>query len=224
MLNIFDNHTNKNFILSFSGGKDSTLALYYALQRGQAIGLMMMLSDEGEFSRSHGVPISVTEAQAESIGLPIISASSSWNDYEENYLKLLAKAKLLGAELLVTGDIDIPEHASWHEQIVKKAGLSLYMPLWNLPRIKIVEELIELGFIAMIVSVNLAMGMTTNDLGKVLTKDVIQDLENRGIDPCGESGEFHTLVLDGPIFKTPIKVVSSGIRTHDTYAFLNITS
>ncbi len=224
MTNNDQSKQNNQFILSFSGGKDSTLALYHALKKGQVIGLIMMLSDEGEYSRSHGVPISITQAQANALDLPILSASSSWSDYEENYLNLLAKAKNLGAELLITGDIDIPEHASWHEQIVQKAGLELYMPLWNRSRKEIVEEIIELGFVAMIVSVNLAMGMKTSDLGKILTKDVVNDLTQRGIDICGESGEFHTLVLDGPIFKMPIKVVSSGIRTNDTYAFLNITS
>lgn len=223
MLNDWPSEKN-NFILSFSGGKDSTLALYHALQQGTAIGLIMMLSDEDDRSRSHGVPLSITQQQADALNLPIISAKSSWNDYEHHYLELLAHAKSLGAELLITGDIDVPEHASWHEKIAEKADLSLYMPLWNRPRREIVEEFVNLGFTAIIVSVNLNMGMTTEDLGKTLTLEMIENLENRNIDPCGEAGEFHTLVIDGPIFKSPISIQSDGIYTNHNHAFLQFTS
>lgn len=221
MLNHWPTTSNPKFILSFSGGKDSTLALYHALQHGQAIGLIMMLSDEGEHSRSHGVPLAITKMQADSLNLPIISASSSWDDYEVNYIKLLEDAKQQGAELLVTGDIDVPEHASWHEGVVKKVDLELYMPLWNRPRREIVEEFVNLGFKAMIVAINLTKGMTTADLGKILTLEMIQELEDRDIDPCGEAGEFHTLVLDGPIFQSPIIVEANGIQETESHAFLH---
>ena len=224
MLNHWPQNSNTPFILSFSGGKDSTLALYHALQQGKCIGLIMMLSDEGDHSRSHGVPMPITQKQADALGLPILSAQSSWDDYEVNYLKLLADAKNMGAKLLVTGDIDVPEHASWHEQIVQKVDLDLYMPLWNRPRREIVEEFVRSGFQAMIVSVNLTKGMTTEDLGKMLTLEMIDTLEDRGIDPCGEAGEFHTLVIDGPIFQSPIEVLPIDIRSNGTNAFLQLTS
>lgn len=224
MLNQWPENSNPKFILSFSGGKDSTLALYHALLQGECVGLIMMLSDEGDHSRSHGVPMSITQKQADSLGFPILSAQSSWDDYEVNYLQLLNDAKSKGAELLVTGDIDVPEHASWHEQIVQKVDLDLYMPLWNRPRREIVEEFVNRGFKAMIVSVNLTMGMTTEDLGKMLTLEMIQNLEDRDIDPCGEAGEFHTLVIDGPIFQSPIEVFPIDIRSNGTNAFLQLTS
>ena len=98
------------------------------------------------------------------------------------------------------------------------------MPLWNRPRREIVEEFVRLGFQAMIVSVNLTKGMTTEDLGKMLTLEMIDTLEDRGIDPCGEAGEFHTLVIDGPIFQSPIEVLPIDIRSNGTNAFLQLTS
>lgn len=214
------NATEQKFIVSYSGGKDSTLALYHAMQVGKAIGLIVMLEEQGLRSRSHAMSMEIIQAQANALGLPIISASSSWNDYETEFLKLLADAKQQGADVLVTGDLDMPEHGCWHDRITQQAGLKLCMPLWQRPHREVIEEFIQLGFKTMIVTVNLNLGMKVEDLGKVLTLDYIQELENRGIDPCGEGGEFHSTVIDGPLFTAPIAVRKGDILYHENYAFL----
>ncbi len=214
------NATQQKFIVSYSGGKDSTLALYHAMQVGKAIGLIVMLEEQGLRSRSHAMSMEIIQAQANALGLPIITASSSWNDYETEFLKLLAHAKQQGAEVLVTGDLDMPEHGCWHNRITQQAGLKLCMPLWQRPHREVIEEFIQLGFKTMIVTVNLDLGMKVDDLGKVLTLDYIQELENRGIDPCGEGGEFHSTVIDGPLFTAPIAVRKGDILYHENYAFL----
>jgi diphthine-ammonia ligase len=214
------NATQQKFIVSYSGGKDSTLALYHAMQVGKAIGLIVMLEEQGLRSRSHAMSMEIIQAQANALGLPIITASSSWNDYETEFLKLLADAKQQGAEVLVTGDLDMPEHGCWHDRITQQAGLKLCMPLWQRPHREVIEEFIQLGFKTMIVTVNLDLGMKVDDLGKVLTLDYIQELENRGIDPCGEGGEFHSTVIDGPLFTAPIAVRKGDILYHENYAFL----
>jgi uncharacterized protein (TIGR00290 family) len=214
------NATQQKFIVSYSGGKDSTLALYHAMQVGKAIGLIVMLEEQGLRSRSHAMSMEIIQAQANALGLPIITASSSWNDYETEFLKLLAHAKQQGAEVLVTGDLDMPEHGCWHDRITQQAGLKLCMPLWQRPHREVIEEFIQLGFKTMIVTVNLDLGMKVDDLGKVLTLDYIQELENRGIDPCGEGGEFHSTVIDGPLFTAPIAVRKGDILYHENYAFL----
>lgn len=214
------NATQQKFIVSYSGGKDSTLALYHAMQVGKAIGLIVMLEEQGLRSRSHAMSMEIIQAQANALGLPIITASSSWNDYEAEFLKLLAHAKQQGAEVLVTGDLDMPEHGCWHDRITQQAGLKLCMPLWQRPHREVIEEFIQLGFKTMIVTVNLDLGMKVDDLGKVLTLDYIQELENRGIDPCGEGGEFHSTVIDGPLFTAPIAVRKGDILYHENYAFL----
>ncbi|KGR86192.1 diphthine--ammonia ligase [Lysinibacillus odysseyi] len=214
------NAYNRKFIASFSGGKDSVLALYKAKQLGEAVGLLVMLEEEGKRSRSHGMPPELIQAQAASIGLPVYTAASSWSNYEEEFIGLLEKAKMAGAEVLVTGDLDMPEHGCWHDKITKKAGLQLCMPLWEENHHGIVEEFMSLGFITMIVTVNLTLGMRTDDLGKILTPDYIKGLEARGIDPCGEGGEFHTTVIDGPLFTSPIRVRSLDIIQDGEYAFL----
>ena len=214
------NATQQKFIVSYSGGKDSTLALYHAMQIGKAIGLIVMLEEQGLRSRSHAMNMDIIQAQANALGLPIITASSSWNDYETEFLKLLADAKQQGADVLVTGDLDMPEHGCWHDRITQQAGLKLCMPLWERPHREVIEEFIQLGFKTMIVTVNLDLGMKVDDLGKVLTLDYIQELENRGIDPCGEGGEFHSTVIDGPLFTAPIAVRKGDILYHENYAFL----
>ena len=214
------NATQQKFIVSYSGGKDSTLALYHTMQVGKALGLIVMLEEQGLRSRSHAMSMEIIQAQANALGLPIITASSSWNDYETEFLKLLADAKQQGAEVLVTGDLDMPEHGCWHDRITQQAGLKLCMPLWQRPHREVIEEFIQLGFKTMIVTVNLDLGMKVDDLGKVLTLDYIQELENRGIDPCGEGGEFHSTVIDGPLFTAPIAVRKGDILYHENYAFL----
>ncbi len=211
---------SKRFIASYSGGKDSTLALYKAMQEGTALGIIVMMEENGERSRSHGLIPEVLKAQAESIGLPLYTGAATWESYEGVFVKLLKEAKELGAEVLVTGDIDVPEHECWHERVTNSVGLGLGMPLWQKSHKEVVEEFINLGFITKIVTVNLKKGMREDDLGRVLTLEYMKELEERGIDPCGEAGEFHTTVIGGPIFKKDLKVKHGEITSKDDYMHL----
>lgn len=208
------------FIASFSGGKDGVLALYKAVKVGEAVGLIVMMEEEGTFSRSHRMPPELIRAQARSLDLPMYTAAASWTDYEKVFMSLLEKGKNQGAEVLVTGDLDMPAHGCWHEKVAKNAGLKLAMPLWEMNHHEAVEEFINLGFVAIIVTVNLSLGMQEEDLGRTLNHEYIKELEARGIDPCGEGGEFHTTVIDGPIFKHPISVYKGEIVKNGEYAFL----
>ncbi|MFW1951054.1 diphthine--ammonia ligase [Acinetobacter beijerinckii] len=214
------NAEQRKSIVSFSGGKDSSLALYRAMQTGTVIGLIVMLEEQGQRSRSHAMPLDIIRAQADAIGLPVYITSSSWADYESKFIALLNQAKQQGAEVLVTGDLDMPQHGCWHDRVTQQVGLKLGMPLWLRPHKEVVEEFIGLGFISIMVTVNLKLGMQIEDLGKMLTQEYIEELENRGIDPCGEGGEFHTTVINGPIFNKAIPVSRGEIVYHEEYAFL----
>ena len=214
------NANHRRSIVSFSGGKDSSLALYHALQSGTVIGLIVMLEEQGQRSRSHAMPLDIIQAQADAIGLPVFMTSSSWADYEDKFIDLMKQAKQKGAEVLVTGDLDIPQHGCWHDRVTQQVGLKLGMPLWLRPHREVVEEFINLGFRSVVVTVNLKLGMKVEDLGKILTLEYIQELESRDIDPCGEGGEFHTTVIDGPIFNKAIPVRQCNIVYHEEYAFL----
>lgn len=215
-----NNAEQRQSVVSFSGGKDSSLALYHAMQTGTVIGLIVMLEEQGQRSRSHAMPLEIIQAQADAVGLPVYMTSSSWADYETKFIALLNQAKQHGAEVLVTGDLDMPEHGCWHDRVTQQVGLKLGMPLWLRPHREVVEEFINLGFRSILVTVNLKLGMQVEDLGKILTLEYIQELEDRGIDPCGEGGEFHTTVIDGPIFNKAIPVRHGDIVYHEEYAFL----
>lgn len=214
------NAQNHSFVASYSGGKDSSLALYQAMQMGEAVALIVMLEEQGLKSRSHGMSLEIIHAQSQAIGLPIFSASATWQDYEQQFVQLLQKVKTLGAETLVTGDIDLMGHAEWNQSVCDQSQLSLCMPLWQRPRLDIVREFIQLDFQSIIVTVNLNLGMKVEDLGRTLNLEFIDELVARSIDPCGEAGEFHTTVIDGPIFKHPLSVVKGDILFHENYAFL----
>lgn len=214
------NANHRRSIVSFSGGKDSSLALYHALQSGTVIGLIVMLEEQGQRSRSHAMPLDIIQAQADAIGLPVFMTSSSWADYEDKFIDLMNQAKQKGAEVLVTGDLDMPQQGCWHDRVTQQVGLKLAMPLWLRPHREVVEEFINLGFRSVIVTVNLKLGMKVEDLGKILTLEYIQELESRDIDPCGEGGEFHTTIIDGPIFNKAIPVRQCNIVYHEEYAFL----
>lgn len=213
---------NKRFVASYSGGKDSSLALYKAMMMGEVVGIIVMMEEQGNRSRSHGMSEVLLRAQAEAIGVPLYTAAASWQGYESVFKGLLGQAKEMGAEVLVTGDIDVPEHECWHERVTGEVGLGLGMPLWKMGHREVVDEFVNLGFVTKVVTVNLEKGMREEDLGRVLTHEYIQELEERGIDPCGEAGEFHTTVIDGPLLKHPIKVKHGETIKYGQYIYLNL--
>src|SRR5438045_2678310 len=121
-----------NWCCSWSGGKDSCLALYKALAGGGRLACVVtMFTEHGERSGSHGLPREVIEAQAASLGVPLLSASASWDDYEAAFVGLLRRAKSLGADTAVFGDIDIPRHREWEETVCSAAGVGAELPLWQ---------------------------------------------------------------------------------------------
>ena len=211
----------KKFVASFSGGKDSTLALYKSMQVGEAVALIVMMEEEGVHSRSHRLTDSIIKAQAKSIGLQVFTDATSWQDYEEKFINLLNLTKNMGAEVLVAGDLDVPDKDCWHDIVTKKVGLNLALPLRGMNHREAVSEFVNAGFKSILVTVNLSMGMKVEDLGKVLTNEYIEELEQRGIDSCGEAGEFHTIVVDGPIFKNKIDVKFGEVLKQNEYAFLD---
>ena len=217
------NALHRKIIVSYSGGKDSTLALDWAMKQGEVIGLLVMMEEEGERSRSHATSSELVRMQANAIGLPVFEVSASWTTYETAFVEALKTAKEAGAEVLVTGDIDLLEHGLWHEQVAARAGLQLAMPLWQEGRKSIVTEVIEKGYRAIIVTINESLGMKESDLGRELSIEFMNELIARGIDPCGEQGEFHTTVIDGPCFQKVLDVKFGRVVRQDPYVFLELT-
>jgi diphthine-ammonia ligase len=191
---------------SWSGGKDSCLALYRALQAGARLDcLVTMFTEGGERSRSHGLARHVLEAQADALNVPLLSASATWADYESCMVELLGQAARRGATAAVFGDIDIERHREWEETVCRRAGLEALLPLWQTDRLKLLEEWWSAGFEAVIVVAREGV-VDRSYLGRVLDRQVANELTAMGVDACGENGEFHTLVTSGPIFKQPLRI------------------
>lgn len=222
MKNWIEGATNKKFIASYSGGKDSTLALYKAMKKGTAVGIVVMMEEEGDRSRAHSLFKDILKAQAKAIGVPLYTGSANFKNYEKVFVEILKNAKDKGAEVLVTGDIDLPEEDCWHERVTDSIGLKLGVPLWKMNHKEVVKEFISLGFKTKVITIDTTQGMKEEDLGRILTFDYMKELEERGIDSCGEKGEFHTVTIGGPIFKEDIKVEDGEITSDGRYMYLKV--
>jgi len=214
---------NKKIFASWSGGKDSCLALYKAGRSG-AVPLLLftMFMEEGERSRSHGLDRAVIAAQAESLSLPLVIRKASWTDYESVFLDALQDFQKDGIHGGVFGDIDLEPHRKWVERVCARQNMTPYLPLWQQERRTILADFIDTGFAATIVAINNDR-LDTGFLGRTLGWQTIDDLEKAGVDACGEEGEYHTVVTDGPIFSHPLFLQHGEVVSHDGYSFLNVS-
>lgn len=164
-----------------------------------------MFTEDGQRSRSHGLSRDVLEAQAAAIGVPLVSRSASWDDYEAAMIDLLREAAKRGVTSVVFGDIDIPRHREWEEHVCRQAGVSALLPLWQQDRLALLDEWWSAGFEATIVVAREGL-VDRRYLGRVLDRAAAAELASSGVDACGENGEFHTLVTAGPLFREPIHI------------------
>lgn len=209
----------KKALVSWSGGKDSCYATMQAMSQGyQPQVLLNVLNEEGEFSRSHRIPKAILEAQSKQFQKPIHLISASWQEYQTKFTTALKTLKAqYELQYAIFGDIDLQAHRDWEETVCAASGLLAVLPLWQQDRKALVLEMLRSGIETIIVSCNETMG--ERFLGKQLTNDLVDELEALGIDPCGENGEFHTLVTDCSLFQKPIPVRIMQKLKHDNYWF-----
>lgn len=211
------------FVASWSGGKDSAMAYYRVMQVGGVPKrLWTMFEEDKERSKSHALPFAVVEAQAEKLGVPLMIRGASWSSYEEQFLDAMQACKELDIDHAVFGDIDLEDHLQWVQKTCAKVAMEAVHPLWLEPRRSLLEEFVAVGFEAYIVVVNTKM-MPAHFIGRKFSVELMDELDALGIDSCGESGEFHTVVVDGPIFSERVPVVFSGQHERDGYVFLDVT-
>lgn len=216
------------YIVSWSGGKDSCLALHRAMQKwGKPCYLINMLTESGLRSRSHGLDKKVLQAQADALEIPIQFYATSWNDYEHTFKMALQEAHQKGIKSCVFGDVRVPQdpdwqnHRVWADQVCAHAGLIAEEPLWEETQERLLEEFFNFGFKAKIIAVN-SKCLGQSDLGKILSPSLIHEFKQQGIDPLGEKGEFHTLVMDGPLFSGPLELCEKDPVYKDGYWFLDL--
>jgi diphthine-ammonia ligase len=206
---------------SWSGGKECTLATYKAISQGhEVLYLLNFISEDGQRSRSHGTKASVLALQAEAIGIPLIQVKTSWENYEENFKNVVRELKDKGIEGGVFGDIDLEEHREWVKRVCSEVGVKAFLPLWGIKPGEIIEEFLKLKFKAIVVATRLE----ENFLGKALDQALVRQISKLGSHPCGENGEYHTFVTDGPIFRKALKVTSGESKKIDNIWFREISA
>jgi diphthine-ammonia ligase len=190
-------------VASWSGGKDSCFACYKAIKEGHDVSNLLIMMSDPSVSNFHLIRSDMLDAQSEAIGIPIVKQTTTAETYEQDFKNALLKMKAEGVEGIVTGDVfDVALHeAGWLDRICKEVGLTPVRPLWHRDTKQILDEFISAGFKATLVRVKLdLLGMEW--LGREINREFFDDLLKLGtVDPCGEHGEFHTFVTDGPLFK-----------------------
>jgi diphthine-ammonia ligase len=199
----------------FSGGKDSTLALHKAVEKGKVVCLITLVSENKESYMFHTPNIGVTGLQAEAMGLPLIRKATKGKPEEE--LKDLEAAvaqaiKDFEIEGVVTGAVESVYQAARIQQICNRLGIWCFNPLWKRNQKALLEEIVAVGFSA-IVSGVFAYPLDKTWLGKQIDEEIIAKLValsgEYGLSPSGEGGEIETTVLDAPLFKKKIEVLNS---------------
>lgn len=202
---------NLNAIASWSGGKDSCLAYYKAVKQGYKIkSLLSFISRESKRGCFHGVVGDLIKMQADALGVPLTleEVSPDMQKYEEEFKNAVNKFKMHGIKSMVFGDIYLLDHQSWVDRVCNEIGIKPVEPLWNESTEDLLNEFIDLGFKTVIVSCK-ADVLGEEFIGKFIDKEIIKEFKKRNVCPCGENGEYHTLVVDGPIFKNRINILES---------------
>lgn len=196
-------------VSSWSSGKDSCLAYYKAVKSGHKVKcLLNFISREYKRCSFHGTEAGLIELQASLIGVPLVQkeVTADMKMYEQEFKN--AVKGISGVEAMIFGDIYLLDHQSWVDRVCGELGIKPVEPLWNLAPESIIEEFVDAGFKAAIVSCQ-AEKMGKEFIGRIIDKPLIKELKKINVCPCGENGEYHTLVVDGPIFKRPIKILKS---------------
>ena len=207
---------------SWSGGKDCSLALNRALAEGfNVCYLANTITADGQRSCSHGMSAAVIRAQAEAIGIPILQQPTTGDNYRDQFVKMLQRFKAEGITGGVFGDIDFNPHREWIEGVCNETGMSAYLPLWGEDQRRLMLEFIDSGFVAIVVAVKSEF-LGPETLGKIIDRKFLDSLD-KNITPCGEAGEYHSLVIDGPFFKKRLAITGSEKVTRGDHHFLEIT-
>lgn len=195
-------------IISWSGGKDSAIALHeiQRCENYEILALLTTVTEDYDRVSMHGIRRILVEQQAGSLGLPLekvfISSSSSNEGYESQMRETLLKYKALGVCCVVFGDIFLEDIRGYREENMAKIGMNGIFPLWGRDTSELTHTFIDLGFKAVITCID-SDALNRLFVGRMIDKQLISELPS-SVDPCGENGEYHTFVYDGPIFKDRI--------------------
>jgi uncharacterized protein (TIGR00290 family) len=192
-----------NVVVSLSGGKDSVYALYTALKEGLNVTHLMFIMTGG---KGHLENKSMLKLVSEAIGIPSIVVGRKPDDIRK-------ALKKINADMLVSGVMTTPEHLEYYKEILDPINVKQYAPLFGKNPLVSLAEMQQLGFHNLIIEIDAALGSNKNWLGREIDQGVIDEItelvNNKKMNPIGEWGEYHTIVVDSPIYKKKIQVEKS---------------
>jgi uncharacterized protein (TIGR00290 family) len=212
--------------MSWSSGKDSALALHHirSADEVEVVGLLTTVNAAFRRVAMHGVRRALLEAQAAALGLPLHVVELPWPCSNEVYERLMAgaiaRAADDGVEAMVFGDLFLEQVRAYRERMLEGSGLRPLFPLWQRPTGVLAGELLELGVRAVITCVDPAQA-PAELAGRWYDRRLLDELP-AGADPCGENGEFHTVVVDGPGFSAPIPVTVGEVLERDGFVYADV--
>ena len=212
--------------LSWSGGKDSALALWVLREELGIEPAALLTTVTEEFGRvsMHGVRRELVRAQAEAVGLPLVEigipAACPNEVYEQRMAAALASPPLAGAGTIAFADLYLEEIRAYREQRLRGAGREALFPLWGLDTGALARRFIAAGFEATLVCVDPSQ-IDPAFAGRAFDESLLAELP-AGADPCGENGEFHTFVHAGPIFTAPIAVATGETVEREGFVFTDL--
>lgn len=210
----------QNSIFNWSGGKDSALALHYILQEKKFKVSKLLTSVNDTFDRisMHGVRTSLLKQQAQALNIPLqelrLPEQPSMDDYNKLLSNTMTGIKSEGIDYSIFGDIFLEDLKKYREQQLAQVGMKGHFPLWKRDTEELIHEFLDLGFKTIIVCTKAEL-LGDDFIGETITKELLKELPNN-VDRCGENGEFHTFVYDGPIFSKPIDF-TIGEKVYKTY-------
>ncbi|MGL4779265.1 MAG: diphthine--ammonia ligase [Bacteroidales bacterium] len=210
--------------VSWSGGKDCMYALHRFLSdtENQVECLVNFCDADTLKSRSHGLDASLIKAQSEAMELQIIQEPLTTGFYEYHFREVVSRLKEKGVEAGVFGDIYLREHRDWIERVCGECGIKACFPLWGEQTTDLLQQFIADGYRTLIVAVKKEDRF--RDLpGQIFNQTLYKTLESmHGVDPCGENGEYHTFVVDGPLFHYPLSYESGKVYETSDHYFLPV--
>ena len=215
-------NSKKKVTISWSGGKDSAFALYKVLlsQEYEIVNLHTVIDKQSRRVGLHGIREKLIERQADCIGFPLekiyLPASENHEAYKTQMLKFYNQCAEQGIELVIFGDIFLEDLRNYRIDLLKPSKLSALFPLWKVNSKMIVNDFLDKGFKTTICAAD-ASFFSEGQVGNMIDKDFLEALSPR-IDPCGENGEFHTFVYDGPLFTSPVPI-TKGKVVKKTYIY-----
>jgi diphthine-ammonia ligase len=210
--------------VAWSGGKDSCFAYYKAVKEGLDVVSLLTFMESESRSNFHGIKTELLEAQAKAIGVPIAKCLTKPKTYEQQFKEALLQFKAKGVEGLVTGDIyEVAMHEKrWLERVCSEVSLKPIRPLWQGDTTQIFKDFVAAVFKATVVRTKLSL-LGEEWLGRQLDGKFLSDVLKLGnVDPCGEGGEYHTVVTDGPVFKQRIELLETTKSSQGGFGHLEI--